>query len=719
MSLLLAAPAAAAFGEGDWSLCRKNALFDFYRPDLPTGVDRETAPTEFSAASLLVTEKSKYRLEGDVEATRADQRLAADTLFYDETAARIEAVGDVQYQDQTLLMGADKAVSEIDANRTVVEGVRYQLLAARGNGTAERAELVDDETTHLERVMFTTCDPGDADWQLLARSIELDHAKGEGVARGMRLRFKNVTVFALPYATFPINDQRKTGFLYPKIGGASNSGFDFGVPYYINIAPNYDATLVPRIISDRGVMLGGEFRYLEPNHRGEVAFTYLPDDDRNDRDRHSFRIDHASVFSPNFYALVDINEVSDDRYFEDFGDSLAATATSLLPSSAYLLGRGTWWTLAFGADDYEVTDPRLAPGSEPYRRLPRFVADAEYRFTDYIAAGLESELVRFDKDDAIDGSRVDLFPYVAFPVERSGWYVRPQLGVRYTSYEIDNIPDSPTRSTAIASLDAGLFFDRPANLFGRDVRQTLEPRLYYLYVPFEDQTDIPIFDTQEYTFSFAQLFRPNRFSGADRQMDANQVTVALTSRLIDDAAGQELLRASIGQIRYFDEQEVQLPGVPPTDFSRSAWAGELDVRLADDWNVAVSHQYDPEDHETDLSAIRVQRRFGERSVANLAYRFRRDVLEQLDASAAFPITERLRLVARWNYSLRDHNTLEAFGGIEFESCCYAIRVLGRHYVRNVEGDRNNGIYAELEFKGLGAIGRKTGDFLQRAILGYR
>ncbi|HET9483238.1 MAG TPA: LPS assembly protein LptD [Xanthomonadales bacterium] len=705
----------------DWSQCRVNSVLEFFVPDLPTDASlRPTAPIDIEAASVDGIAKQHYLLQGDVVVTRADQRIAADTVRYDETTDRVEAEGTVRYQDSDLMFSAGKVVAELPKDRSTLDDVRYQLLQARGNGTAAQARRVDADHTELSQVTFTTCDPQDVDWRISAREMTLDHAEGVGTARGMRVQFKDVTLLALPWATFPIDDRRKSGWLYPQIGSSDNGGFDLAVPYYLNLAPNYDATLVPRIITDRGFMAGGEFRYLFERNRGEVGFTYLPNDDIADRDRHSYFIDHYTQISPQFNFVADINEVSDDRYFEDFGDSLASAATSYLSSSAYINGRGTWWTMAFGGDDLEVTDPRIPSASEPYRRLPRFTFEANRRIAGAFEAGLRSELVKFDKDDAITGNRYDIHPYVAFPFERAAWYVRPELGVRHTSYDLDrDQDDSPSRTTEIASLDAGLFFDRYFTWNDRALRQTLEPRLFYLYVPFEEQDDLPLFDTQELTFGFGQLFRTNRYSGADRQMDANQLTLALSSALVDDADGDELLRASIGQIRYFDDQDVQLPGVPPTDFSGSAYAAELDLSLDERWTLTVSQQYDPEDSETDLSAVRAQYRFGTRGVANLAYRYRRDLLEQLDGSVAFPLNDSTRLVGRWLYSLQDEDTLEAFAGVEYESCCWALRLLGRHYIRNIEGESNNAIYLELELKGLGAFGRKSEDFLRRSIFGYR
>jgi LPS-assembly protein len=740
-----AAPAPGREDGPDYGLCRTDATLDGYRADMPREGDRETATTELDAQSLVAVKAGEYTLEGDAEARRADQRLAAQRIDYRSEAQTARAEGDVRYQDRSLFVAAERADADLAADRTTLTGTRYQLLGARpdgtparGNGAAAEARVEGGEgkqVTHLKDVTFSTCDPGDRDWEIVAREMTLDQDAGEGTARGMRLRFKDVTLLALPWASFPIDDRRRSGFLVPSVGGGDSGGIDLMLPYYLNLAPDYDATLSPRIVGRRGFMAGAEFRWLGPTQRGIVSGSFLPDDRLAERNRFAWNVDHVASFGPNFYSVVDLNKVSDDRYFEDFGDSLASSATSLLPSSAYIHGRGATWNLAFGGDDIEVTDPRVGAASEPYRRLPRLAGEIDQPLGELLRVGLRGEAVSFDKDSyreplagggsttvtPVTGERYDLMPWIALPLERAWGYVRPEIAWRSTRYTLDDAvgDDSPSRSLPVASLDAGLFFDRPTRLFGTSLRQTLEPRIYLLHVPYRDQDDLPLFDTQQLTFSFAQLFRSNRFTGADRQMDADQATLALTTRLIDDAAGNEWLRLSLGQVRYFGDQRVQLPGVPSTDDDGSDYAAELDFGPSERWRFVFSQLYDPNRERTDLSAVRVQHRFGERGVVNLGYRFRRDLLEQVDASTAFPIDERLRLVARWNYSLRDERTLEGVAGIEYGDCCWALRVLGRHYVRNVQGDTANALFVELELKGLGSLGRRSEDFLRRAILGYR
>ncbi len=732
--LILCAPAWAAEGSPtcpigtlictkpalDWSLCRKNDLLDFHVDGLPTTGDRALADTEIKGSQTRSSDGENYVLEGDASIQQLDQLIRADRFTYARSSTAWTAQGNVRYQDRDLLLSANDAKGTTDPNQATVSDVRYQLLSSRGNGRASSAVLVDSEHANLDQATFSTCALDSPGWEFRAADIELDQANGIGRAHDVTFRIGDVPVFWVPYASFPLDDRRKSGFLYPEIGYSNERGFDIAAPYYFNLAPNYDLTLTPRLMTQRGLMLGGQFRYLTDSSRGTVEAEWLPNDRDTDSRRSLVHWDNATRFSENWAAAITINHVSDDRYFEDFGRSLNIAATTLLPSSAYLRGQGNWWKASIGGDEYQITDPTLPGSVEPYRRLPRATFDADHSLVGDLDAGLRSEFVSFSKDDAVDGQRLDLYPYLAYPVEAAAWFVRPELGFRYTSYQLDRDADkSPHRGVPIASVDAGLRFERALTFAGDGYTQTLEPRLYYLRVPYRDQDNLPLFDTQEVPFSFGQLFRSNRFIGADRQMDANNLTIALTSRLIEDASGDERISATLGEIRYFDDQRVQLPGRENTDYAGSAYVGELDLRINDRWRATFSNQWNPNSDRTDLSAVGIQNRFGTDGVFNLSYRFRRDLLEQADASVLIPLNPSWRLVGRWNYSMFDRKTLEAFAGIEHDSCCVAWRLLARRYVHNIERDTTNALYFEVEFKGVGSIGQKTGDFLRRAILGYQ
>lgn len=712
--------AEQALDRAPFALCH-SPLPDWYLPDMPRDGDRETAITEIDADSIGIEDRVRYRLAGNVVASRADQRIAADRMFWDSEAGTFNADGNVRFQDRLLTFAADAARGDQGADRVELDGVRYQLIAERGNGTATSATQIGRTQSELREVSFSTCDADARDWEIVADEMTLDHERGEGHARGMRLRFKDTTLIALPRAGFPIDDRPRSGFLVPSVGASNNGGFDLRVPYYLSLAPNHDLTLVPRVVTDRGAMLGAEYRWLTPRQRGQVDVDWMPDDREADRSRYLWRVREQASLADWLSFNADVSRVSDPRYFEDLGDSLSTAATAYLYSSAYFDARGESWWVRAGGDDVDLTDPGLVRENAPYRRLPRFIGGYEQDLFGPLRFRLDGEWVDFDRPDSVTGQRLDLRPAISTPIERAGWFLRPELAMRHTTFDLEGTtgPSSPSRTMPIASVDSGLVFDRPLEWFGRGSRQTLEPRLYYLYAPFRDQDDLPVFDTEELTFSFAQLFRPTRFSGPDRQDDANQASLALTSRILDDADGGERLRASLGRVFYFDPQRVQLPGLPRTDFSGSAWAGELSFALDPRWRFGVTQLYDPNLDATTLSSIRAQHRFGGGGIVNLDYRYRRSQFEQVDATAAIPLGERWRLIGRWNYELDNTRTLEAFAGFEYESCCYAVRTLVRHFVRNAEGDTNNAIFIELELKGLGSLGRDTGDFLRRSIRGYR
>lgn len=723
---LLSCGSEAAPAQADparWRMCAGTPMFDWLAPLPAPALPRESAPTELDAASFDVSGKDVYRLQGAVRINRADQRIGAERVDYTHSTGAFAADGDVRYQDASIALAAKRAYGVLAEDRSTLESVRYQLVELRGNGAAERVERVGPLST-LSGVDYSTCDPGDNGWRISAGQIELDHDEGVGRARDATLRIGDVPVFWLPYATFPIDERRRSGFLYPSIGGADD-GIDLRVPYYLNLAPNYDATLTGRLIGRRGLMLGGEFRYMGAQHEGVLDANWLPDDDLAGRDRGLASLRHDARLGRHWQAHTRLNHVSDDRYFEDFGDSLLAASTSLLESSTGLYGRGLGWSARLAAQAWDITDPNVPDSDEPFRRLPRAAASWSRPQFDWLEFGVDAEAVAFDHEQRAGASRYDLRPWLALPFDRAWGYLRPELAYRQTGYQLDGdyraqgFEDrSPTRGLPIYSFDSALFFERDSGLFGRRMRQTLSPRLYYLKVPYEDQSDLPIFDTQDLSFGFAQLFRTNRFSGADRQMDANQATFSLGSRWHDAETGREWLAASIGQIRYFDPQRVQLPGRPLTDFSGSAYAGELELALGQRWRLGIVQHWDPTLDASTLSGLRAQWRGSQGALANLVYRYRREQLEQVDGSFVVPLSPSWRMVGRWNYSLRDDSTLEAFGGFEWEGCCLAARVLARHYVRNREGEKNNALYLELELKGLASLGRRSGEFLERAILGY-
>lgn len=712
---------------------------------------RAAASTELKGDLLTGTDGESVVIEGNASALRADQRISAERIEYDVAADSALATGSVHYEDATNAFYANQARAKLAEDSTELTDVRYALKSRRGQGRASKVTATGGNRTSLDAVTYTACPGDDPAWQIEASKLVVDHEAGQATADDFKLRVGGVPLLYWPHASFPIDDRRKSGFLAPKIGVGSD-GFDFAAPYYWNIAPNYDATLIPRLITDRGVQAGGEFRYLYSGGSGQVDGEWLPDDDLLDRDRDRYRIRHNGSLLPGVRLDADINHVSDDRYFADLGDSLNTTSTSVLGSNAQLSGGGRNWRWSVLADEYELILPDQDERTQldPYKRLPRLHVAYDGRLRGWRYGG-HAEWVDFQRDAACvlgidgdcfdirvtEGQRLDVAPYLGYAWEPSWGFLRTRATLRHTSYNLD-IPyegdvappgcigscldESPGRTLPIFSADAGLLFERP-NAFGNSAwRQTLEPRIYYLYAPEREQSNLPTFDTAALDFSFAQLFRENRYTGADRQADANQVTLALSSRLLDDDGG-ERAAFNLGQILYFDEPEFYLPeevaaGIVD-DRQRSAYVAEVRTRLSGTWSLTGGLRYDPETDATDFGAVRLQKRFGEQGLLNIGYRYRPGELEQSDISALLPINDRWRAVFRWNYSLRERTTQEAVAGFEYINCCYSVRLLSRNYLRGIGNERRNAIFLEFELTGLGSLGRDTGDFLRRAILGYQ
>jgi len=708
------------------------------------GTPRATAddalPTLIEGDELGGTDANPV-YQGNVALTRGDQFLGTDNMRYDVEAGTYVAEGNIRFQDSGIRVLADRATGDQERDTHRIDNVRYQLVSRRGNGGAESIDLRGPVGT-LSASTYSTCDPKQRAWELRARRIEFDTDEGWGVARGATVRLGKVPILYVPWFKFPIDDRRHTGLLYPSISSSGRNGIDIRQPIYFNLAPHYDATLTPRYMSKRGLSLGGEFRYLYPDGRGVLQGTWMPKDDLlkrrvNDPDygkypepdpdagRGMFRYSGFHNLNRQWQARASLNWVSDERYLEDFSNSLYGISNTSVISTMGLYGRGRYWSGGVMADHWQLTDHTVAENLLPYSRLPRLYFAGEKPFGEWFSAGLLAETVRFQHTVRDGGSRVDLKPYVTASLQGPAWYVKPTLAWRYTGYQLERPlaetldgERNPTRSMPIASLDAGLFFDRDVQWRGRSYLHTLEPRLFYLNVPYRDQSDLPLFDTRPFTFSWGQLFRDNRYSGPDRQTDANQLTLAMSSRFLRQADGHELLSASVGQIRYFEPSRVVVPGESPGDTGKSAWVADANYAPNDRWTIGASYQWDPKFRREDLASLRTRYLIGNDGVVNLNYRHRRNLLEQVDLSFLYPITPVWSVVGRYYYSLMDNKALESIAGVQWESCCLAMRLVARRYVRNREGQLNTAIQFELVLKGLGSAGQDTERTLRRAILGY-
>ncbi|MET0046424.1 MAG: LPS assembly protein LptD [Sedimenticola sp.] len=664
-------------------------------------------------------------LTGDVVMREGDQLVEAQRISYDKTSDTLQADKGIYFEQPGLRIAGSKATLQLEEHSGEIENLEYRLLDKTARGSASSVQILDSDRSHFQQANYTTCRPGNSDWLLQAAELNVDKASGVGTAKDAKLTFKGVPLFYMPTITFPVDDRRKSGLLIPSVGISDKTGLDIEIPYYFNIAPNMDATLTPRIMTERGIMLGGEFRYLQPTHQGVLKAELLPSDSEAapgvDENRGSLSFKAHGAPAPRWHFDLDYNQVSDDDYFDDFGQSLAVSSATTQERRGDIRYNGEGWSARLRLHDYQI----VGDGAKPYAKLPQLLVELNRPNQAYgLTYHLRAEYVYFDKSDAVHGSRVDLHPGVSLPIRRPWGYLTPKLSLRHTSYSLEEqtagLSDSPDRTLPTLSLDGGLFYERSTSWFGSATTQTLEPRLFYLYTSDDDQSSLPNFDTSEYGFSFQNLFRENRFSGSDRVGDANQLTLALTSRQISDLSGEELFRASIGQIYYFRDREVQISGATQTDDS-SALVAEVAAKLGDDWRARAGLQWNPHDDDdpVEKSAVSLHYNDNRERIFNFAYRFDDNLLEHTDISARWPMSSNTHLVGRWNYSLRDNATMEAFGGIEYDSCCWNTRLVLRQHRTSATVEPDLGIFLQLELKGLTSFGDRIDDFLERGILGYQ
>ena len=676
--------------------------------------DRENSPILLKTRYFDASKTSVAEAREHVELSRADQILTTDLLRYDPENKTMTMPGKVSYKDSVMYMSGSSAQYSFLSESGQFTQVDYGLTGSSAKGTA--SEVLVDSGNHslLRELQFTTCPGENPEWVLTANELELDFEEGIGKARKARLEFFNIPILYLPFMSFPIDDRRKSGFLYPAISTANDNGFEFSIPYYWNIAPNQDATITPRLFTERGVMVTGEYRVITRRTGGTLNFDWLPSDKKTNELRYHYRFSHRARLSRLWRSNVLIDRVSDDQYFQDFSNSLAAASRQYLRSKAGIYGRGHYWTFAVIADVFQVVDEAVNAFNEPYRRLPRIAFDLDRPLGfQGLRLQMDAELVYFDRDVGTTGSRFDIYPRVEWNIGTNWGYMRPSAGYRYTSYELDRhgLPGdtSPSRGMEIISFDSGMFFERD-NHKGR--LQTLEPRLFYLYVPYRDQEGFPDFDSAPFTFGFSQLFNFNRFTGADRQSDANQLTLALTTRSISQVAGRELWSLSFGQIIYFENQNVK-PASSSTfineslDDSASPFIAEFVLHHTRRLSSRINAQWDWQNSKIDVAVLGITHTASNGRRLGAEYRFRRDSLDQFDIRYYQPINEKWRVLARVNYSLQDSDLLAAEAGFEYDSCCWALRVVGKRFLRNREGDHRDAIYVQLALKGLGNFGRRT------------
>ncbi|WP_211159805.1 LPS-assembly protein LptD [Aromatoleum aromaticum] len=688
--------------------------------------------TEIRAQQISGTRAVELVAEGNAELRRDGILLSADRLTYSELTDEARAEGNVLVAQGTDRVEGPRANLKIAEQVGEFEAPQYRfsrrsdpapgepVREISGSGHADVMHFEGENQYRLENATWSTCQADDPDWYIKARDLELDYDREVGVVRGGSVIFQDVPIFWWPWAEFPLVAQRQSGFLSPTVGVSNKAGVDISVPYYWNLAPNYDATFAPRFMGRRGVQLGGEFRYLTPGYRGESRVEWLPRDAVTGEERALGSVQHQQQITPNLYGSLDLNAVSDDQYFEDLSSRLSvASQVNLLREGRLSYVASDWWSASALVQSYQTLS-----GEDPYRRLPQLLLNANRQ--DMAAGtvfGFRGEYVQFEHTDSRkpEGSRFTLYPQLSLPFERPGYYVTPKIGVHHTQYGLDRDlageSDSITRTLPIFTLDSGLLFERDTTLFARDYLQTLEPRIYYVRTPYRNQDDIPVFDTARFDFGFAQIFSENLYAGGDRIADANQVTAAVTSRLIDPGTGAERMRATIGQRYYFDDQRVTLPGEPRRNGRRADMLAAFSGRVTTSSSIDSAWQYNPRDQLTERFnfAVRYQPEFAK--ALNLGYRYSREVLEDLDLSGQWPLGGGWYGVARVTRSLKENRITETIAGLEYDGGCWVVRSAVHRFATNPD-DVTEALFVQLELNGLASVGSSPVNLLKRSVAGY-
>ena len=706
------------------------------------------ADLEVYADDTEVTE-GELLFKGNVSLKQGYRQVTADRVTADRARETATATGNVVFREPGILIRGSRIDYDSQSEEAVVSNAHYVIHERRMIGSADQLKRSGNGEIAIEDGRVTYCAPDDPDWVLHANNIEIDPDSGDAQAWGAKLEVANVPVLYLPWIRFPVDSRRKTGLLFPDIGSDTRGGIDITAPVYFNLAPNYDLLYRPRYIQERGFLHQGKFRWLSDNMGyWELDGGWIGDDSKfedefpgNDGSRWLVGTKHNGRFGDNWHSYINYTRVSDTEYLRDLNNSnLSAQRETALQQLARLAWINDQWQITLDFEQFQSIAEDIA---EDYRKLPqmtaRWVGDREWMGLTPIFL---SQLSHFDSDiERVTGQRLYNEFGLTKPMNWTAGFFQPTVKYRSVNYELDrpftDIETSPNSGSLMASLDGGLIFERQTSLFGQSMTQTLEPRVYYLYSQYEEQTFQPDFDSAELTFSYGQLFRDTRFSGNDRLDDANQLSVGVTSRYFDNETGEEKLSASLGQIYYFRDREVRLNAFDPIlAENTSPLAGEFSWSPSQQWQLRASALYDTNDNTFDATSAQATYFPWSGAVLSAGYTLRepppslleRPVTEQANVSAYVPITDDWSLFGALEYSLEGSTAVEDMVGFEYDNCCWRIRILYMRYINTERGeipnfsdpnlDRENAIQVQFLLKGMGGFGGRVDNLLKDMIRGF-
>ena len=677
------------------------------------------------AGSIQAELGGRVDIQEKIKVTSGLSTITAEEASYDETAGVLQIPKSVVFENPDLIIFGESAKLLTKEKTTIIDGADYQILSIPARGTARQIRVENGANIELDEVTYSTCTSVDNSWELSAKKIVINNQSGEGEARNLVLRLKDIPIIYLPYLSFPINDQRKTGLLVPNLGRSSKRGLEISLPYYWNLAPNIDLTTTPTLMAKRGVQLSAELRFLTAIQGGITQIDYLPNDDIYKKDRTYISHRQTINLPSNWRMKLNGEYASDNSYFEDLTGTMSSTSRTHLLREIQLEHYSENWIMEIGMDHYQMIDDSIIDEEKPYRRLPYFNFSGMWGNKALgLNYALDSEVVFFDKPETISGSRFHVMPEVSAPLNFNGIKITPSMAMDFTKYNLHTANDnshsmssvSPERAVPIYSLDlTGVFQKTWKN--GRYL-QTLEPRILRVYVPYRNQDDFPIFDTIVPDMNGIQLFRKNRYVGQDRLGDTSQISYGITTKVVDANNGNSLFGLTLGQIRYFKDRKVALPSESKLTQDSSGYMAMMNMKINKNWSVKLGHMWNTHSNTSMKTTARFQYKSKQSEIFNVAYRYRRNMLKQLDASFSWPVRDHWNVVGRYNYSILDRKVLEQFVGLEYESCCWGIRVISRKHLAYRNGDTDTSFSIEFVFKGLSDIGDPVENLLDRGILGY-
>jgi LPS-assembly protein len=701
---------------------------------------KEEVPLFFEADRLQGRQGQDIEAEGNVWFRKRGQAVYTDWLRYDTPTDELAAQGNVRMELGADVIEGARLRYTLESDRGFMENTRFTLHKTSepggpsalfretdARGTAERILFEGPGQYRAERAEYTSCGPGNDDWYVRASDLRIDKERDVGIAHDASIVFMGTPILYSPYFSFSLHQERKSGFLTPSYGNSNKSGAIVTVPYYWNIAPNRDATISPRLLTRRGVLVDTEFRYLDPTYLGEAHVDVLPDDRLFDgQTRWSYLVKHTQTLPDGWSGALNLQRVSDNTYFTDLSTQIVQTSQVQLPSNLTLGRGGTWgsagsYGLSALVQSWQTLQPDpLQPVSPPYRQLPQLTLTASHQEVLRSDFDLYGQYTSFDHPTFTNGNRAVAYPSLSVPLQTAYATVTPKLGVNFTHYLIDANTagyTSQSRTLPVFSTDSTVVFERPTTIGGAPFVQTLEPRLYYVYIPFRDQNAIPVFDSAQQDINFTTIYSENQFSGWDRINDANQATVGVTSRFVGTDTGAERLRVGVAQRFYFETQQVTLPGAAARTSSSSDLLAALSGTFAPHLRADAGLQYSTSSSQTQKFNIGARYQPAPGKVLNLTYRETINSVRQTDFATQWPVGRGWTGLARWNYSLLDERTLEGLLGAEYNGDCWVLRVVAHRFTTTTQ-ESSTSYFVQLELNGVSRIGSNPMEALRRNIGGY-